>query len=267
MQNNVFRILALGDVVGKAGVNAVAARLNALKKELSADLTVINGENATDPNGLCVDDARRLFAAGADVITGGNHILRHSDMVRFLDETRSVLRPANYPPLCPGSGCTIVGSSSGLRVLVMNVMGQVFMQQCDNPFVCAQTLLKETAGTYDIAVCDIHAEATSEKLAFAYEFDGRFAAIFGTHTHVPTADEQILPGGTGYITDLGMCGVRRGTVLGVESEGIIRRFTTGVGERFRRAETGKAELDGALFEYDLSSRRCVSARRVEEIIS
>lgn len=267
MQNNIFRILALGDVVGKAGVNAVCSGLPRLRSRLGADLTVVNGENATEPNGLCVEDARRLFAAGADVITGGNHILRQRDMLAFLDETRSVLRPANYPPLCPGRGCTVVSAASGLRVLVANVMGQVFMQQCDNPFVCVQSLLKETDGSYDLAVCDIHAEASSEKQAFGLAFDGRFAAVFGTHTHVPTADCQILPQGTGYITDLGMCGVRRGTVLGVDPACIIRRFTTGVGEKFERPEKGVSELDGALFEYDAAAGKCVSVTRIEEIIT
>ena len=266
MQNNIFRILALGDVVGKAGLAALKAGLPQLKKRVGADITVVNGENASEPNGLNVEDARLIFASGADIITGGNHTLRHKDMLAFLDETRSVLRPANYPPLCPGRGCAVATCASGLRVLVVNVMGQVFMQQCDNPFVCAQTLLNEAAGSYDIAVCDIHAEATSEKQAFALAFDGRFAAVFGTHTHVPTADAQILPGGTGYITDLGMCGVRRGTVLGVEKEAIIKRFTTGVSDRFERAQAGEAVLDCALFEYDAARKVCVSATQMTEII-
>ncbi len=266
MQNNIFRILALGDVVGKAGLAALKAGLPRLKARTCADITIVNGENASEPNGLTVEDARLIFAAGADVITGGNHTLRHKDMLAFLDETRSVLRPANYPPLCPGSGFTVAHASSGIRVLVVNVSGQVFMQQCDNPFNCAQTLLNETAGTYDLAVCDIHAEATSEKLAFGLAFDGRFAAVYGTHTHVPTADEQVLPDGTGYITDLGMCGIRRGTVLGVESAGIIRRFTTGISERFERAASGAAELDGALFEYDTAAKKCVAVTRIAEII-
>ena len=266
MQNNIFRILALGDVVGKAGLSALRAGLPALKTRTGADMTVVNGENASEPNGLNVDDARLIFAAGADIITGGNHTLRHKDMLAFLDETRSVLRPANYPPLCPGRGCAVVPASSGLRVLVVNVMGQVFMQQCDNPFTCVQTLLNECAGSYDLAVCDIHAEATSEKLALGLAFDGKFAAVFGTHTHVPTADEQILPGGTGYITDLGMCGVRRGTVLGVEKDPVIKRFSTGVNERFERVVSGASELDGALFEYDVSAKKCVSVTRIAEII-
>ena len=266
MQNNIFRILALGDVVGKAGLESLKASLPALKARTGADITVVNGENASEPHGLTVDDARLIFASGADVITGGNHTLRQRDMLAFLDETRSVLRPANYPPLCPGRGCAVVSAASGLRVLVINVMGQVFMQQCDNPFTCAQTLLKEMAGEYDIAVCDIHAEATSEKLAFGLAFDGKFAAVFGTHTHVPTADEQILPRGTGYMTDLGMCGVRRGTVLGVEGEGIIKRFTTGVNDRFERAAEGVRELDGALFEYDIKAKKCVSVTRFAEIV-
>lgn len=264
MQNNVFTLLALGDVVGKKGVERVAEYLPRLKKEYAADFTVVNGENASDSNGLDVFSADSLIYSGADVITGGNHTVNHHEIYDRLDDDRRLLRPANFQPLCPGSGHTVV-ETGAFRVLVMNVSGQVFMNPCDNPFVCAERILKEESGKYDIAFCDIHAEATSEKIAFAQYFDGRINCVFGTHTHVPTADEQILPNGTGYITDIGMCGVSKNTILGVVSDGVINRFVTGTSQRFNRRAEGNAEINGAIFRYDTVSKRCVSVERIKRL--
>lgn len=264
MQNNIFTVLALGDVVGQKGVSRVQAMLPKLKKEYSADLTVVNGENSSDSNGLDASSADTLIYAGADVITGGNHTLNLRDIYDRLDDDDRLLRPANFQPLCPGKGYTTV-DCGGVRVLVMNVSGQVFMNPCDNPFVCAERLLKEQTGKYDIALCDIHAEATSEKIAFAMYFDGRINFVFGTHTHVPTADEQILPGGTGFITDIGMCGVTKNTVLGVVSDSVINRFVTGTNNRFSRRAEGDAEINGVVFRYDMTAKRCVSVERIKKI--
>lgn len=263
MQNNIFTLLVLGDVVGQKGVNRVHELLPKLKKEFSPDLTVVNGENASDRNGLDAPSADTLIYAGADVITGGNHTLAIYDIYDRLDDDDRLLRPANFQPLCPGKGYTVVDCGA-LRVLVMNVSGQVFMNPCDNPFVCAERILKEQSGKYDISICDIHAEATSEKSAFAQYFDGRINFVFGTHTHVPTADEQVLPNGTGFISDVGMCGVAEGTVLGVASENVINRFITGKNERFNRRVEGKAELNGAVFRYDTAAKRCVSVERIKK---
>lgn len=263
MQNNIFTVLALGDVVGKKGVKKVSDFLPRIKKEFSVDFTVINGENSSDSNGLDVFSADTLIYSGADVVTGGNHTVSLHEIYDRLDDDSRLLRPANFQPLCPGKGHTVIDCGK-VRVLVMNVSGQVFMNPCDNPFVCAERILKETSGNYDIALCDIHAEATSEKMAFAQYFDGKINCVFGTHTHVPTADEQILPGGTGFITDIGMCGVTSGTVLGVASESVIKRFVTGTNQRFSRNAEGNAEINGVVFRYDISSGRCVSVERFKK---
>lgn len=262
MQNNILRVLALGDVVGKSGVSRVASELGGLKKSLLADLVCINGENASDSNGIDLQSAKTLFECGADVVTGGNHTVALREIHPFLEENDRFLRPANFPPGCPGKGVTLVDGAPGIKVLVMNLAGQVFMPPCDNPFVCAERLLKEYEGKYDFAVCDLHAEATSEKTAFGLWFDGKITCVYGTHTHVPTADEIILKGGTGYISDIGMCGVRESTVLGVKAETVLKQFVTGVHERFERI-AGRAEINGVLFCLDLLTKRCVEIKRVK----
>ena len=186
-------------------------------------MTIANGENSAEGNGMSKESAERLLDAGADVITGGNHTWRRRDVYRLLDEGEHVIRPANYPPDAPGVGC-VIAEARGYRVLVLNLIGTVYMDPVTPPADTAARILKNEQGKYDLAVCDFHAEATSEKLFLARYFDGKFAAVFGTHTHVQTADEQILPGGTGYITDLGMCGSPAG-ILGVRTESVIHKFT------------------------------------------
>ncbi len=261
MRNNLnfIRILVLGDVVGKSGVARVADELRRIKTELEADFVLVNGENASDSNGLDVWSAETLIACGADVITGGNHTIALKEIYTALDDNVRLLRPANFPPLCPGKGYAVYDAVLGLRI---NAAGQVFMNPCDNPFVCVDRILRENEGRYDLAVADFHAEATSEKTAFGLWFDGRIQCIYGTHTHIPTADETLLPKGSGYITDIGMCGVREGTVLGVKAETVVKQFVTGVHERFERI-AGRAEINGALFEVDVSSKRCVNIKRIK----
>ncbi len=241
-----MKIIALGDVVGPAGVDAVTRGLRKLKQDESADLVIVNAENAYIGNGLDVRSAQALFAGGADILTGGNHSLRIHDSFSLYDENDFVLRPHNFPRSTPGKGYAICQLKTGVRVLVMNLAGQVFMDNCDMPFPAAEALLEKLRGQYDISVCDFHAEATSEKNAFFLYFDGRINVMFGTHTHVQTADERLLYKGSAAITDLGMCGVCEDSVLGVKLESVIGDYTSKVHNRFEKAE-GTARLCGAAF--------------------
>lgn len=259
----MLRILALGDVVGEEGVRLLenGGRLRRLIGERRADLTIVNGENSAEGNGMSRESAERLLDAGADVITGGNHTWRRRDVYRLLDEGECLIRPANYPPDAPGVGC-VIAEARGYRVLVLNLIGTVYMEPVTPPADTAARILKSEQGKYDLAVCDFHAEATSEKLFLARYFDGKFAAVFGTHTHVQTADEQILPGGTGYITDLGMCGSTAG-ILGVRTESVIHKFTLRTPVQFEPAH-GSPRIRGCLFEIDERSGRCARVERIDE---
>ncbi len=241
-----MKIIALGDVVGPAGVDAVARGLRKLKNEESADLVIVNAENAYIGNGLDARSAQTLLDSGADILTGGNHSLRIHDSFTMFDENDFVLRPHNFPAGAPGKGWTICQLRNGKRVLVMNFAGQVFMDGCDMPFPAAEALLEKLRGQYDISVCDFHAEATSEKNAFFLYFDGKINIMFGTHTHVQTADERLLSQGSAAITDLGMCGVSEDSVLGVKLESVIGDYTVKVHNRFEKAD-GTARLCGAVF--------------------
>lgn len=241
-----MKIIALGDVVGPAGVDAVARGLRRLKNEESADLVIVNAENAYIGNGLDIRSAESLLQSGADILTGGNHSLRIHDSFLLYDESDFVLRPHNYPKNSPGKGWTIQQLKNGRRVLVMNLAGQVFMDNCDMPFPAAEALLEQLRGQYDISVCDFHAEATSEKNAFFLHFDGKINVMFGTHTHVQTADERLLSKGSAAITDLGMCGSSDDSVLGVKLESVIGDYTAKVHNRFEKAD-GNLKLCGAIF--------------------
>ncbi len=253
-----MKILAIGDVVGQAGVAYLRANLQKMKRNLGADLVIVNGENAAEIHGIGQNDAEDIFYAGADVITTGNHAFGRYDIYSYLDDEKYILRPANFPGSAPGHGYCIV-NAVGVRVLVMNIQGNVSMKvSLASPFETADAILKREAGNYDIAVLDFHAEATSEKLAMGYYLDGRVQVVFGTHTHVPTADEQLLPRGTGYITDIGMTGPDI-SILGVATDCIIKGFTTAMPQRYRVAE-GKITSHGALFT--LSGDKCIKAERV-----
>ena len=256
-----MKLLALGDVVGAYGTRETAALLPRLRRETGADFVVVNAENAAPGNGTDPASAELLLASGADVLTGGNHTLRRYDFFDMLNEHDCVLRPLNYPPAAPGKGFTILRGPEGLRILVLSLCGQVFMGPADNPFTAAERLLAEQRGRYDVAVADLHAEATSEKLAFAHRFDGEIQIMFGTHTHVQTADEQILPKGSGYITDLGMTGPGNG-IIGTDAQTVIDRFLTHLPARFTVAD-GEITTHGALFDVDEGTGR---VRRVERIV-
>lgn len=261
MQNKLFTVLALGDVVGSAGLEAVSKHLPELKRNIQPDITVINAENCADSNGTDLKGAAALLNAGADVLTGGNHTVRMHELFDALDENDVILRPLNLPPLCPGKGHAVLTARSGIRVLVISAIGQTFMPPCENPFLATDRLLKEKAGTFDLAVCDLHAEATSEKAAYAEYFDGRINVVFGTHTHVQTSDKRFFPKGTGFVTDIGMCGVTD-SILGVKSDAVIKQFTVGVHDRFERAK-GNAVLHGAVFEINHETKRVVNIRHLE----
>lgn len=250
--------MALGDVVGKEGMALLGKnrRLQKLKDELGAHFVIVNGENASPGNGLNANDAEALLSYGCDVITGGNHIFRHYSLYPKLDECKDVIRPANYPAMAPGCGYTL-GEAQGWRVLVINLVGCVYMEPLSSPFEAVDKILAQNEGKYDVSVVDMHAEATSEKIALARYLDGRVSAIFGTHTHVQTADASVYPGGTGYITDAGMCGSMNG-VLGVTTESVLHKFTVRTPKGFEPAE-GACEIHGVIFDIDTANGKCVKA--------
>lgn len=257
-----FKILALGDVVGERGTGYLCRPgfLGGIKKEYGVDFTVANGENSAKGNGLTPESARALFDAGVDVITGGNHSWKRNSVYSMLDDDDRIVRPANYPGAAPGHGSTVI-SAAGVRVLVINLSGNAFMlEPVSSPFECVDAILDAERGRYDVSVVDFHAEATSEKIAMGWHLDGRVAAVYGTHTHVQTADAQVLPGGTGYVTDLGMCGPVR-SVIGREIAPVLRKFRTGLPQKFDVAG-GPAALTGCLFDVDPATRLCRSATAV-----
>lgn len=259
MNNGTVRMLALGDVVGPGGVSALEARLWRFRREREIDFAVVNGENSAPRNGIDPESAQRILSAGADVITTGNHVWRQKPMHDWLESGEPIVRPANYPSSAPGSGSVII-EVEGFRVLVINVLGVIYLDPLENPFACVDGILARNEGRYDFAVLDIHAEATSEKIALGRYFDGRISAIFGTHTHVQTADEQLLPRGSGYITDLGMCGPDD-SVLGVRTDIIIDKLRTSLPARFDFAD-GAVTLHGAVFDIDTATYRVTRVERV-----
>ena len=255
-----MRILCIGDVVGSPGCAFLRAHLPAFKKQQQIDLTICNGENSADGNGITVRSAEHLFASGVDVITLGNHSFRRKEVFEYLDSRHDIVRPVNYPaPSTPGRGwCTV--DMGYATVAVINAMGQEFIDaRLDNPFIAVDRVLGRIDA--DIVLVDFHAEASSEKRAMGLYLDGRVSAVFGTHTHVLTADAEVLPGGTGYITDIGMTGVID-SCLGVKKEIIIRRFVTKLPERFEYAD-GPCKLDCVIFDIDRATGRCTVAQSFE----
>src|SRR4051794_6189766 len=248
-----MRILFLGDVVGRSGRDAVVAQLPGLRATLDADLVVVNGENASHGFGLAPDMARAFLAAGADVITLGNHAWDRKEIIPYLEGEKRVIRPANFPPGTPGQGAYLAEVRGGRRALVMNVMGRLFMDALDDPFRAVQAELAKhrmgAGGTVQAVVLDVHAEASSEKYAFGHSFDGLVSLVVGTHTHTPSADHQILAGGTAYMTDAGMCG-DYDSVIGMQKGGAALRFWRKMpGEKLAPAE-GAATLCGIFVETD-----------------
>jgi metallophosphoesterase (TIGR00282 family) len=254
-----FRILFVADVVGHPGRDAVKAILPSLKKELGADLAIVNGENAAGGFGLTSKIAAELKQAGADVITTGNHVFAQKEFVPELPHLENVLRPANYPPAAPGHGSCVVEVASR-QVLVMNLMGRIFVEALDDPFRAADAILKANPDV-KIVFCDMHAEATSEKTAMGWYLDGRASAVVGTHTHIPTADARVLPKGTAYVTDVGMVGPRDGCI-GMDKDIVLQRFLTGVPNRFQVA-SGPVTFNSVLVTISSSTGRATSIQRVD----
>ena len=254
-----MKILAIGDVVGTKTLAYLKKTLWEERKKLGADFVVANGENASDIHGICAADAEELLSAGVDMITLGNHSFGRRDICGMLSDSQSIIRPANYPVCVPGSGCSIL-NICGWRILTINVLGTALMDSMACPFATVDRILDREAGNYDVSILDIHAESTSEKIALARYFDGRINVIFGTHTHVQTADEQVLPKGSGYITDLGMSGPTNG-VIGADTQIVIERMRTKIPTFFRVAD-GDIKALGALFDVDTDSGKVRSVTRV-----
>ena len=255
-----MRILALGDVVGQVAIEYLADKLWAFRSKEKIDFCVANGENATEIRGISAADAEALLGTGVDLITLGNHAFGMKDIYSYLDANEhSIIRPANYPTDAPGVGYTVC-DVNGWRVLCINASGRIYLDPLASPFDTVDRILEREDGRYDLALLDIHAEATSEKLALGRYFDGRIQVMFGTHTHVPTADEQILPHGSGYITDLGMCGPVDG-ILGTDADAVIHRFRTLMPTRFSVA-SGDVKAQGVIFDVDESAGKVRSVKRV-----
>jgi len=257
-----MHILYLGDIVGSPGRRAFVQALARLRGEHEIDLVVVNAENAAGGRGATPEIAASLLDAGAHVLTMGDHTWDQKEIAPFLDSESRIIRPANFPEGCPGRGWTTV-EVEGVRITVFQVIGRTFMPaHYDCPFRTADRLLQKF-GKEGVVLAEIHAEATSEKIAMGRHLDGRVASVVGTHTHVQTSDERVLPGGTAYITDLGMTGPRD-SVLGREIEPVIKRFVTGIPQKFEVAK-GATVVEGVLLEIDEATRHARSIRRVREI--
>ena len=254
-----FKVLAVGDVVGNPGLDRVRRHLRQLKRKTGADFTVVNGENAAVV-GLLPNQAEDILDAGADIITMGNHTWGKREIVTYLDDCPRILRPANYAPQVPGRGWTVLECRFG-PVALIDLIGRCNMDYGpDNPFLMIEKILKQVQARFILV--ELHAEATSEKLAMGYLLDGRVSAVWGTHTHVPTADARVLPKGTGYVTDLGMTGPRD-SVMGIQAELSIAKFRGDLPERYRWAG-GPTKLEGALFTLDSETGKCLKVERVDE---
>lgn len=252
-----MNVLAIGDVVSTVGCEYLRKKLPSLKKTYGVDFCIVNGENSAAGNGITPQSADYLFDSGVDLITTGNHVFRRREIYDRLDTDRNIIRPANYYAGNPGRGFAVADMGS-VKIGVINLAGNAFMEGA-NPFTAADEVLKKLDDCR-IVLCDFHAEATGEKRALGFYLDGRVSAVFGTHTHVQTADEQILPNGTGYITDLGMVGTVN-SVLGVSPEAIITKLKTGMPTRFDNNE-GECMLNACLFEIDKQSGKTTAVQRI-----
>ena len=253
-----LKVLAVGDVVGGPGMERIRYSLRRLKAQTKADFVIVNGENAAVV-GMTPQQAEDIFDAGADVITMGNHTFGKRELVDYMEDNRRVLRPANYAPQAPGYGWGVYDSKCG-DIAVIDLQGRCSMDYTpDNPFLAVEKILKQLETK--LIFVEIHAEATSEKLAMGYMLDGKISALWGTHTHVPTADAQVLPNGTGYVTDLGMTGPKH-SVLGIQPQLSIAKFRGDLTERYRWAN-GPTKLEAVLFTIDPVTGLCQSVERVD----
>lgn len=258
----MLTLLAIGDVVGKPGRKAVQVLLPRLRARYNADFVVINSENSAGGIGVSPETADELLGAGADCLTNGNHTFSKREILPYFTTECRILRPANYPGGTPGKGMGIFPAGHGRRIAVINLMGRTFMEPLESPFKAADSLIAEARRQTNFILIDFHAETTSEKQALGYYVDGKVSAILGTHTHVQTADERVLDGGTAYLTDLGMTGPLN-SVLGVRSDIVIQKFLTQLPVRFEVAD-GPVLLCGAVIEIDDATGKAVSIRRIQE---
>jgi metallophosphoesterase (TIGR00282 family) len=256
-----MKIIIIGDVVGKPGRKILTAALKELKERHEAEFVIANVENAAEGAGLVPKVGDEILAAGVDVMTSGNHIFDKKEVIGYIENQSRLLRPANYAPDAPGRGLWLGSTDSGTQVAVINLQGRIFMPPSDCPFRAADRLLAEIGNRASVIIVDHHAEATSEKLAMGRYLDGRVSAVVGTHTHVQTADEQIMPGGTAYITDLGMTGPYD-SVIGVQSQLVITRFVRGLPLRYQTASENP-QLHGVVVEIDERTGKAINILRLQ----
>lgn len=259
-----MRILFLGDVVGRSGRKAIQEKLRSLRDEWRLDFVIVNGENATSGNGLNAAHAKDLLDAGADCLTLGDHAFDQREMLQHINKETRIVRPMNFAKDAPGAGARIFTTPSGKKVLVIQVLGQVFMKRAfDDPFAAVESILKShpRGGPVAATIIDMHCEATSEKMAMGHYADGRASLVVGTHTHVPTGDAQILPGGTAYQTDAGMCGDYQ-SVIGMDKAEPMRRFVTGMSKGRFQPATGEATLSGVFVETDDKTGAAKTVRHI-----
>ena len=253
-----MKILTVGDVVSQVGRKMVFDVLDLLAP--TVDFIIANCENAAHGKGITRNVYEELSRSGIDVFTMGNHTWGCPDVIKVMEYNENIIRPANFEGDCPGEGYTVVKAKNGVKVGVINLIGRTYMMPAENPFLVADKCVEKLKKNADIILVDFHAEATSEKIAFGYYMDGKVSAVFGTHTHVQTADDTILPGGTGYITDLGMTGPVH-SVLGMSKDIIIKRFIDGMPQKFEVAN-GRGQFCGCIFEIDETTGKTVSTERV-----
>lgn len=257
----MIKLLFIGDIIGKAGCDELLRAIPKIRKDYSPDLVIANGENSSENNGISKSSAEFLFSAGADVITTGNHVFRCNNVYDMLEENEFLLRPANYSKNAVGKGICLYDLGR-TQILIINLAGRIFMDAANDPFAAADEILKNYPDCKNIII-DFHAEATSEKCALAHYLDGRVSAVIGTHTHVQTSDERILPGGTGFITDAGMTGPYN-SILGVEVEDILKKFTTGMPVKFHQA-SGNCQFCAVLLTLDENTGKTAQIQRINNI--
>ncbi len=254
----------VGDIFGKPGRKAVKELIKTYRNQYELDFVIANGENAAGGNGITREIANELYNAQIDFITMGNHTWDKKEIFQFIDTDKKIIRPANYPPGTPGRGWAIVPLSNELKIGIINLSGRVFLPPLDCPFRVGERIVEEISKETHIIIVDFHAEATSEKIAMGWFMDGKVSAVVGTHTHVQTADERILPYGTGYITDVGMTGPHD-SILGVKRDIVIQKFLTQLPARFETAQ-GVAQLNAILLEIDETTGKTMGLKRIQDYL-
>lgn len=256
----MIKILCIGDVVGRVGRETLMRYVDDIRYKENIDLVIANGENSAHGRGMSRSVYDEMTRAGVDGFTMGNHTWGSKEVIDIMNSEGNVIRPANYSKKSPGEGSMILRTRSGKKIAVINIIGRVYLDPADSPFDAVTEEIKKVKDNADAVIVDFHAEATSEKIAMGYFLDGKVSAVFGTHTHVQTADERILAHGTGYMTDLGMTGPYD-SVLGMKKEIILRRFETGMQDRFDIA-TGKGQFSGCIFTIDEATKKCTEVKRL-----